>query len=161
MDDGTTPVENAFVFWSATPGNGVGGYTDENGFYKLQASPGITGNLVVLGPTRYTGNSVVQTTPRLPLSFRLNGTINVAEDTTVDLTLPEFNTVTVTTLDEENQNPVAAAKLLAQSVNGDSTRCSLSKNDWRPSALLEPLAGSYCSYLLPNPISAPAASSAD
>ena len=149
MSDGLTPVTNALVSWSATASAAVWGYTDSEGSYLLQATPGVKGILAVEGPRTYLP-SEVQTSPRLPLGFRLNGALTLNQDTVVNLTLPEFNTISVRVSGGEADSGMPAAVLTARSVNGDSAKCAISERDWSPSPMLSPIGSSFCSYRLPS-----------
>jgi hypothetical protein len=149
MSDGVTPVRNARVSWSATTSAAVWGYTDSEGSYMLQASPGVQGVLAVEGPRSYRSTEVL-TTPRLPLGFRLNGALTLSQDTIVNLTLPEFNTISVSVKDGPADSGIAGAILTARSVNGEAVRCAISERDWSPSPMLSPIGSSFCSYRLPS-----------
>jgi hypothetical protein len=149
MSDGVAPVRNARVSWSATASAAVWGYTDSEGSYMLQASPGVQGVLAVEGPRSYRSTEVL-TTPRLPLGFRLNGALTLSQDTIVNLTLPEFNTISVSVKDGPADSGIAGAILTARSVNGEAVRCAISERDWSPSPMLSPIGSSFCSYRLPS-----------
>ena len=116
LSDGTTPVAGVNVMWlnsGQSAGynfrNALATTTDSNGAYSLEVPEGSTGRL--FANTSRSPAQASPTTPLTPWGFEAGGDMTVSSSQTVNLTLPQLNTVTFSVTDHSSGNPVAGAKV--------------------------------------------------
>ena len=131
LSDGS-PVANATVRWRndvTRPVPGVTAYTDEDGFYRLQVTPG-SGLLYVAAPASlgsrlnsWVGSTDLQPSQQLPIALRYGLRIAVAQDTVQDVLLPPMRQVTIRVVDASSGAPVPDANVGSPGVV--DTECAL------------------------------------
>lgn len=112
MADGVTPVANANVKWladGANAANAVSAFTNISGEYVLQVSNGVQGELYVEN-TRF-ANSKQMTSPQTPWGLKAGGKLTIAQDTVVNLSLPQQHLVTFRVKDFVTNAPLVGAKI--------------------------------------------------
>lgn len=116
LSDGVTPVANAPVRWLAEgayagldDSNALLAYTNASGEYVIQVSNGTPGELFV-GMSRKANSRM--TTPTIPWGLRAAGSLTINSDTVKNIILPKFNNINFTLVDENDNLPIAGARLL-------------------------------------------------
>ena len=109
--DGTT-VSNIPVRWLASGSstlNAIKTVTNASGEYVLQVPNGVSGELYV-ETSRYPSRST-PTVPLTPWGLTVGGKLTVAQDTTVDLTLPPLDYLNISVIEADSLDPVEGATI--------------------------------------------------